>query len=321
LKSKKTRVVATVLAGSMLFGAGLLAQVNPGGAGAPPAAAEQPKVDPNKVVLTVGESKMTAAEFDAFLQELPPEVQMMAKGPQKRRIGEDVLKLKLLAGEAKRQKLDETAKFKQQMEMMRDNALAGAIFKELQNKLVTDQDVQKYYDDKKGDFEKVTARHILIMPGEDGVADEPAAKAKADALKKQLDGGADFAALAKANSADKGSKENGGQLDPFRRGEMVPEFDAKAFELKPNAISEPVKSKFGYHIIQTLKKDTPPLEEVKEDIIDQLRPVKLEQFLADLKGKNNATLDEAYFGAAQPPAQPGTPATAGGQGDQKPLER
>jgi peptidyl-prolyl cis-trans isomerase C len=307
-----------ILAGSMAFGAALVAQQP--GAGAP-AAAEQPKVEPNKVILSVGDSKMTAAEFDAFLAELPPEVQMMAKGPQKRRIGEDVLKLKLLAAEARKQKLDETPKFKQQMEMMRDNALAGAMFRELQDKLVTDADVQKYYDEKKGTFEKVTARHILIAAGENGVADEAAAKAKADAIKKQLDGGADFAALAKANSSDPGSKDNGGQLDPFRRGEMVPEFDAKAFELEPNQISDPVKSQYGYHIIQTLKKDTPPLEEVKEDIIDQLRPVKLEQWLTDLKGKTNATLDESYFGAAQPAPQPGGPATAGGASEQRPLER
>jgi peptidyl-prolyl cis-trans isomerase C len=308
-----------VLAGSMAFGAVLVAQPTPP-AGAP-AAAEQPKVDPNKVILSVGDSKMTAAEFDAFLAELPPDVQMMAKGPQKRRIGEDVLKLKLLASEARKQKLDETPKFKQQMEMMKDNALAGAMFRELQDKLVTDADVKKYYDEKKGNFEKVTARHILIAPGENGIADEAAAKVKADALKKQLDGGGDFAALAKANSADPGSKDNGGQLDPFRRGEMVPEFDAKAFEQAINVISEPVKTKFGYHIIQTLKKDAPPLEEVKEEIVDQLRPVKLEQWLADLKGKTNATLDESYFGAAQPAPQPGAPATAGGAGGEKPLDR
>ena len=87
---------------SMIVGAALLAQAPPAGTAqpAPPAQPAGPPVDPNKIVLSVGENKMTAGDFNDFVAQLPPEVQMMAKGPQKRRVAEDLVKLKLLAGEA-----------------------------------------------------------------------------------------------------------------------------------------------------------------------------------------------------------------------------
>src|SRR5690606_1134419 len=143
-------MVAAMTAGSMLVGATLVAQTA-GGAGAPapaPApdaaapAAATPAVDPNKVVLSVGDLKMTAGDFEALVSGLPPEVQMMARGPQKRRIGEDLLKLKILAAEARKRKLDQSPQFLQQMELMRDNALAGLLSQELLKTLVTEEDVK-----------------------------------------------------------------------------------------------------------------------------------------------------------------------------------
>src|SRR5687767_13309831 len=93
----KTRLFSyvAVAAGSMIVCAVLLAQAPP----VPPLQPGQPADDPAKVVLSVGENKMTAGYFNDFVAQLPPEVQMMAKGPQKRRVAEDLVKLKLLAGE------------------------------------------------------------------------------------------------------------------------------------------------------------------------------------------------------------------------------
>ena len=309
----KTFRFAAAGALSLAVGATLVAQTQqPGGApgaapgGAPGAAqaAPEPQVDPGKVVITVGGSKMTAGEFNDFLSALPPEVQAMAKGPAKRRIAEDLVKLKLLASEAQKQQLDQTPKFKQQMELMRDNALAGALFSKLQTSLVSDADVQKYYDENKASFERVTAAHILVSPGGQSGLTEEQAKAKADDLKKKLDGGADFAAVAKENSADPGSKDEGGAMPPFTRGEMVPEFEEAAFKLEPNKVSDPVKTKFGYHLIKVTKKEASPLEEVKEEILETLRPKKLESVVEDLRKQANPQLDDTFFG----PPLPATPA-------------
>jgi len=308
---------------SMIVGAALLAQQQPAAEKplpAQPGQPAQPAVDPNKVVLSVGENKMTAADFNDFVAQLPPEVQMMARGPQKRRVAEDLVKLKILAGEAAKKGMDQTPKFKKQMELMRENALAGAFFNEVLPTLVGDADIKKYYDDHKNQFERVTARHILIpIGGEKNYTDEQAKKV-ADEIKKRLDAKPDdFATIAKEQSADPGSKDDGGDLPPFPRGQMVKEFDEAAFSLPIDQISAPIKTRYGYHIIQVKKRDIPSLDDVKEDITEQLRPQKLEAMVEDLKKKNPTTLDEAFFG---PPAPQGAPAAQpAGAPAASPIER
>jgi peptidyl-prolyl cis-trans isomerase C len=319
----KTRLFTYIaIAGcSMIVGAALLAQAPPPGekpAPAQPGQPAQPAVDPNKIVLSVGENKMTAGDFNDFVAQLPAEVQMMARGPQKRRVAEDLVKLKLLAGEAAKKGMDQTPKFKKQMELMRENALAGAFFNEVLPTLVGDADVKKYYDEHKNQFERVSARHILIaIGGEKNYTDEQA-RTRADEIKKRLDAKPDdFAAIAKMESADPGSKDDGGDLPPFPRGQMVKEFDEAAFSLPIDQISAPIKTRYGYHIIQVKKREIPALDDVKEDITEQLRPQKLEAMVEDLKKKNQTTLDDTFFGPATPQAQPGQPAPA----PSSPIER
>ncbi len=142
---------------------------------------------------------------------------------------------------------------------------------------VTDQQVQDYYQAHQKDYqvpEEVKVRHILIKvaPNADAKADA-AAKEKAEALLKQIEGGADFAALAKANSDDPGSKDAGGELGMIQRGVTVPPFEQAAFSQQPGQISDLVKTQFGYHIIQTEEKQTAhlkPLDEVKAQILATL---------------------------------------------------
>ena len=316
LKNKTVRTIA-ILAGSVAVGATLVAQpagnpgAAPGGAGAPPAATPAtPAVDPAKVVLKVGDSEMTAGQFEDFCASLPQEVQFMARGPAKRRVGEDLVKLKVLAAEAKKKGLDQTPRFKQQVALMIENALAGALISDLQGALVSDQEIQKYYEEHKQEYQRATARHILVGVGAETGLSDAQAKAKADEIRAQLQKGADFAVLAKANSSDPGSKDDGGLLQPFTRGEMVPEFEQVAFAQKPNDISQPVKTRFGYHIIQTQKVEVPPLADIKEQISETLRPQRLETFVEELKKQANPTIDEAFFGPPQKedaaaPAAPG----------------
>jgi peptidyl-prolyl cis-trans isomerase D len=147
---------------------------------------------------------------------------------------------------------------------------------------VSDADVQAYYNAHLADYqvkEQVRARHILISVPEGADAKtDAAAKAKADDLEKQLHNGADFAALAKANSDDPGSKAQGGELGFFTRGKMVPAFEQAAFALQPGQISPVVKTSFGYHIIQVEEKQTAhtkPLDEVKAQILPILQQQRL----------------------------------------------
>jgi parvulin-like peptidyl-prolyl isomerase len=134
---------------------------------------------------------------------------------------------------------------------------------------VTDADIAAYYAKNKPQYsqpESRDVRHILVKT-----------KKQADELYAQLQGGADFAALAKKYSEDTGSKANGGKLT-ISQGQTVAPFDKVAFQLKKNEISQPVKTEFGYHIIQPLSDEkaakVTPLKDVKESIRQQLGQTK-----------------------------------------------
>ncbi len=134
-------------------------------------------------------------------------------------------------------------------------------------------DVQQAYNTNIEQYsqpEQVRASHILLKT--EG-KDDAAVKAKAEELLKKAKAGADFAELAKANSEDEGSAKNGGDLDFFGRGRMVPEFDQVAFTLQTGQISDLVKTQYGYHIIKVTDKkaaSTRSIDEVRQQLTDQL---------------------------------------------------
>ena len=142
-------------------------------------------------------------------------------------------------------------------------------------KKVTEADIAAEYSKnletyRKG--EEITARHVLYKS--DGTPEsEAAARAKADGAVKRLKGGADFAALAKAESEDPGSKDSGGELGAFSRGRMVKEFEDAAFAAAVNDVVGPVKTPFGFHVIQVTAKSAErvqPLFEVASAIRGRL---------------------------------------------------
>jgi len=142
-------------------------------------------------------------------------------------------------------------------------ATAMAALQRVLSVAVTPDDVNKFYNDHPADFEQpemAHVRHILLMTMDPVTrtpltADQQKAKQKQAAdLLKQIRGGADFATLAKQYSEDPGSKDNGGEMPPFPRGQMVPEFEAAAFSLTNNQVSDIVTSTYGYHIIKMIDK-------------------------------------------------------------------
>jgi len=138
---------------------------------------------------------------------------------------------------------------------------------------IPEQKLQEYYNTNKAKYsrpEQVHARHILLKT--EG-KDDAAARAQAVDLVKQLGAGANFEELARKYSEDEGSAPNGGDLGLFARGRMVPEFEEAAFSLPVNQISDPVKTQYGYHIIQVTEKQAPYQMEfalVKDQIFREL---------------------------------------------------
>jgi peptidyl-prolyl cis-trans isomerase D len=153
-----------------------------------------------------------------------------------------------------------------------------------QRVVVPPTDIQRYYNDNIEQYttpEQVRASHILLETAGKNDAD---VKKRAEEILEQVKSGADFAALAKKVSEDKGSAANGGDLDFFGRGRMVPEFEQAAFAMQPGQISDLVKSQFGYHIIKLVEKragSTRPLDEVRAQIQQQLSMQIADQQIAD----------------------------------------
>ncbi|HEX3800030.1 MAG TPA: peptidylprolyl isomerase [Verrucomicrobiae bacterium] len=161
---------------------------------------------------------------------------------------------------------------------------------------VTDDQVRKYYDDNPSQFEEpemVDASHILLMTvdpktGKALPDDEKKAKLKqAEDLLKRAKGGEDFAKLASQYSEDPGSKENGGKY-VFPRGRMVKEFEAAAFTLQTNQISDIVTTQYGYHIIKLNEKIPAKkleFDKVKTDVRTALESQAMEKILPDVTDK------------------------------------
>ena len=154
--------------------------------------------------------------------------------------------------------------------------------------VVPPADIEREYNNNSEQYstpEQVRASHILLKT--EG-KDDAAVKAKAEELRKRARGGADFADLAKKNSEDEGSAKNGGDLDYFGKGRMVPEFDAAVFAMQPGQISDLVKTQYGYHIIKLMDKKaatTRPLAEVRQQLSDQLAYQRAQAQAADLAQK------------------------------------
>jgi parvulin-like peptidyl-prolyl isomerase len=266
----------------------------------------------NPVVLTVGDEKVTKSDFEAFLAGLPDQVKAQMANVPKRRIAEQIADIKVYAAEARKRNLDKTPMA--QIEM--DQALASSLFRDVQAKInPTPADMVAYYEKNKGQYEKVKARHILLrfkgspVPVKEGQKDltKEEALAKANELKKAIDGGADFAELAKKESDDAGSGANGGDLGAFGRGMMVPPFEEAAFTLAIGKTSEPVESQFGYHIIQVQEKMGQDFASAKAEIEPKLKPELAQKAMQDIKAATKIEFNPAYFTEPAPPAAPAPP--------------
>jgi peptidyl-prolyl cis-trans isomerase C len=257
------------------------------------------EADADQVLASVGPRKLTVASFNEQVKYMPPQLQMMmAQNPQmKEQFLDRWVQVTLLAQEASELKLDEDPEVQARVEDVKNSILAQELLKrEVEGKVtVSDADVKKYYEDHKAEFtqpEMVKARHILIKTPQN--ADEKVlseAEAKANEIKEELDKGVDFAELAKQYSDDPGTKEKGGELGLFPKGRMVPEFEAAAFSLKPGEISKPVKSPFGYHIIQVQEKKDASVKgfaEVEPQIKQKLQVERQQQLLAEITEKLKA---------------------------------
>lgn len=232
-----------------------------------------------KVLATVGGEAITQADLDQAMSGFNPQQRMAYASPEgQAQLLDNLIDFKVFSRFGSEQKLQKTAKYKEAMANLEQRLLftlaTEKILAEAGKIPTTDQDAQKYYDEHQEIFQvpfAIRASHILIradknMPDKD----RRAAQEKAANLIHDIKSGKiTFEDAAKNNSAD-GTRNRGGDLGYFSRGQMVPEFEKAAFALKKGEMTvKPVKTDFGYHIIKaTDSRDASirPFADVKEDI-------------------------------------------------------
>lgn len=202
-------------------------------------------------------------------------------------------------------------------ETLETSVLSQNIFDEVTKDVkVPDQDVLAYYTSNQAQYgtpESRDVRHILVAEkGSDGQVDFEKSKAEADRIYAELTGGADFAELAKTSSQDPGSKDSGGKLT-ISRGQTVPEFDKTSFELDEGELSKPVKTQYGYHVIEAVSAVRPAkttaLGKVKASIrttlLQQKRNEAMSVWVEDLRKKYDGKV--SYAAGYEPPELPEAP--------------
>lgn len=255
------------------------------------------------VIAKVDGVEVTQSDLSLALDNLDPQLAQLPDDQKRIAALSTVIDAKLIAEKAKAEKIDDTAEFKNRLEFILDRELHNAYFKKHVVDAITDADIKARYDSevaKLPPVEEVKARHILVKTEEE-----------AKTVIKELAEGKDFAELAKAKSTDP-NKSDGGDLGYFKKGMMVPEFEAAAFAMNKGDVSkEPVKTQFGFHVIKVEDKriaPPPAFDQVKDQVKQIVMRDKYMEVLKATKATakieiEDPALKKAYDDANKAPAK------------------
>ena len=265
------------LKGRVLLAAAVVAAISAGGFLRFAAAEDKPG---DTVVATVNGQPITELDLRFAENELGGEIANLPPEVKRRALAEYLIDNELFAKAAEEAKIAATPEYEQQMRYLKRRVLRELYFDKTLKGKIGEDEAKKIYTEKIAQLkpeEEIEARHILVDSEE-----------KAKELHAKIVAGADFAQLAKENSTDTGSKDQGGVLGYFGHGQMVPEFEAAAFKLEKGQVSEPVHTNFGWHIIKVddrRKKEPPSFAAVKDTILNSLVVRKAQDTATELRSK------------------------------------
>ncbi len=294
-------VTLTAALGVAVTGAAF-GQAKPATAAKPvaPAAAQA-----NPVVATVNNEVIRLSDVGVAAQQVPAEVrQQMPPDLLFQKLLDQMVSRKALLIEARREGLDRDPTIQKQMQSAADQVLQSAALQRAVLPKLNEESIKAAYDKQyagKPGEEEVHARHILVD-----------SQAKAQDIIKQLDAGANFADLAKKYGDPKdAATQQGGDLGFFKKGDMLPEFSAAAFKLKPKEYTHaPVHTRYGWHVIQVLEtrvSQPPTYEQSREQIQQQLMQQDVQAAVAQAKSQARIQVFNADGTPVKPGAQPSLP--------------
>jgi peptidyl-prolyl cis-trans isomerase C len=221
--------------------------------------ARRPKED---IIASVNNKPITASMLEDKIEKLPQYYQAFAAQHKKQVVDELIIE-QLLYETAKKRKLDKDPDIRELLNDARRKILISKVIEDETRKSapVSEDDIRMYYEQNKEKYmipEMVRASHILTS------TEEEAYQAKGE-----LERGADFAAVANEYSKDL-TKDRGGDLGYFKKGQMIPEFENAAFSLGAGQISDVIKTRFGYHIIKLVDRK-PAAYRGFDEVVDEIR--------------------------------------------------
>lgn len=238
-----------------------------------------------KVLAVVNGREITERDLDEIAERFPQDRKQYLEGEEgRKRLLEEVISFELVYEDAKAVGLENDEMYKKQIEDAKKQILTQiAINNVMADVAVAESELERYYDANKEMFqeqEKISAKHILVNSEEEALK-----------IKEEIDGGKAFEDAAKEYSSCP-SKERGGDLGAFSKGQMVPEFEKAAFAQEIGEVGAPVKTQFGYHLIKVESKMPPAImdfQSVKEGIRKKLyqerQSMKYSWYIDKLKDK------------------------------------
>jgi len=261
------------------------------------------------VVLSLGHEQWTAAQFKRVVADTPPQVKEAALADPAafaRRYAD----MHLLAQLAESRRLDQDADVRQQLAWVREGVLANAARDDLYRRAqVSDEAAKRYYDAHKGDFIDYTLQHVVIryhgaeIASRTGQKDmtESEARAEAEKLRGEVMQGKDFAELVQSYSDDDDSKAEGGVLPETASRNLLPEIAQGIAGLKENEVSQPIKTRYGYHLVRMLKRSDNGFEDAKPHVVIVLKSQLVDQQIEAMKQAKPVQLDSGFFQASPAP--------------------
>lgn len=219
-----------------------------------------------KLLASINGKEITQETVLKFLNDLGPQMAMQFQSPEGiKKVVDELINQEMLYLEAIENELDKEEIFLKELDRLKEGLVKQfALNNLLSTVTATDEEVENFYNENKEKFvkpESVEASHILI-DNED----------KAKDILVEINEGLSFEEAAMKYSSCP-SKEQGGNLGEFSRGQMVPEFEDAAFSMDIDSISEPVKSQFGYHIIKLVAKNEEAIstfDDIKDELTQQV---------------------------------------------------
>lgn len=316
---KKDAVVALVAVVLVVAASWVLASVRPDRPNTPSkpfvpgAKAGKKQVAANdKVIMHVNGEPVTESDFNSFAASAPAEQRDFYGSPEGRRLlADELVKLKALEQEGRRLGIDNDPEVRAQLDAISSQIVAGKTLEKLVKENI-DQKIQAAYQQEK--TKAKTLRHILIayrgsqFPPKSGEAPSAAeAMQKANSLVTRLRGGAEFGAVAQAESDDQQTAQRGGIIGPVSPDQLPPAMAPAVNALQPGQISDPIRTEYGIHIF---KVESPSLEEMRPVLEQRVQREVLEETVTRLQNEAKVDYSEAFFGKPKT-AAPAAPKSNG----------